>query len=105
MGENVRYESMVIRHFHIFHNAPYLPPQFLHNLCFSFLLGITAVPRDTDKKCLCNFVCCCWGMWGGGGGLISLIMGNVEVAYGRIALAVATLGPLIVFSGSGIFLV
>ena len=40
-----------------------------------------------------------------GGGLISLIMGNVEVAYGRIALAVATLGPLTVFSGSGIFLV
>ena len=26
-----------IRHFHISHNAPHLPPQILHNLCFSFL--------------------------------------------------------------------
>ena len=47
----------------------------------------------------------CLLLLGDAGGLISLIMGNVEVAYGRIALAVATLGPLIVFSGSGIFLV
>ena len=46
VGENVLYESIVIRHFHIFHNAPYLPPQFLHNFCFTFLVGITAVPRN-----------------------------------------------------------
>ena len=39
------------------------------------------------------------------GRLISLIIGNVEVAYGKITLAVATLGPLTAFSGSGIFLV
>ena len=37
------------RHFHISHNAPYLPPKILHNLCFSFLLSITAVPRDLCK--------------------------------------------------------
>ena len=37
------------RHFHTFHNAPYLPPKILHNLCFSFLLSITAVPRDLSK--------------------------------------------------------
>ena len=37
------------------------------------------------------------GGGGGGGQLISLIIGNVEVTYGRIALAVATLGPLIAF--------
>ena len=36
----------VIRHIHISHNEPYLPPKILHNLCFSFLLGITAVPRE-----------------------------------------------------------
>ena len=41
----------------------------------------------------------------GVGRLISLIIGNVEVAYGKITLAVATLGPLTAFSGSGIFLV
>ena len=97
VGENVLYESIVIRHFHIFHNAPYLPPQFLHNLCFTFLVGITAVPRNIG-----NF----FFLGGRGGGrLISLIIGNVEVAYGRITLAVATLGPLTAFSGSGIFLV
>ena len=57
-------------------------------------MGITAVPRNIDKKCLCNF----FFLGGGGGGqLISLIIGNVEGAYGRIALAVATLGPLIAF--------
>ena len=37
-----------IRHFHISHNAPYLPRKFLHNLNFSFLLRITAVPRETE---------------------------------------------------------
>ena len=30
-----------IHHLHISHNAPYLPPKILHNLCFLFLLGIT----------------------------------------------------------------
>ena len=28
-----------IRHFHISHNAPYLPPNILHKDCFLFLLG------------------------------------------------------------------
>ena len=41
-----------IRHLHISHNAPYLPPQILYNLCFSFLRGITAVPREIEKQCL-----------------------------------------------------
>ena len=39
-----------IRHLHISHNAPYLPPKSLHNLCFSFLLGITAVPREIQNN-------------------------------------------------------
>ena len=60
-------------------------------------MGITAVPRNIG-----NFL---FLAGRGGGRLISLIMSNVEVAYGRIALAVATLGPLIAFSRSGIFLV
>lgn len=30
-----------INHLHISHNALYLPPKILHNLCFLFLLGIT----------------------------------------------------------------
>ena len=32
------------------HNAPYLPPGILHNLCFSFLLGITEVPRKIENN-------------------------------------------------------
>ena len=40
-----------IRHFvYISHNAPYFPPKILHNLCFSFLLGITAFPREIENN-------------------------------------------------------
>ena len=35
---------------HISHNAPYLPPKILHNLCVSFLLGITAVLREIENN-------------------------------------------------------
>ena len=54
---------MIIRHFHISHNATYLfpppPPQkkILHNLCFSFLLGITAVQREIENNAYAKF----WG--------------------------------------------
>ena len=47
-----------IRHFHISHNAPYCPPpppQILHNLCFSFLLGITAVLREIEINAYAKF--------------------------------------------------
>ena len=46
-----------IHHFHISHNAPYFPPKILHNLCFSFLLGITAVPREIGNSAYAKF----WG--------------------------------------------
>ena len=39
-----------IRHFHISHNAPYLLPQILHNLCFAFLVGITADPTEIQNN-------------------------------------------------------
>ena len=32
-------------------------PQILNNLCFSFLLGITAVPRETESNAYAKF----WG--------------------------------------------
>ena len=38
------------RHLHISHNAPYAPLKILHSLCFSFLLGITAVPREIENN-------------------------------------------------------
>ena len=47
-----------IRHLHISHNAPYLPPKIWHSLCFSFLLGITAVPREIENNAYARF-------WGG----------------------------------------
>ena len=52
-----------IHHFHISHNAPYLPPKISHNLCFSFLLGITAVQREIENNAYAKF-----GGGGGGGG-------------------------------------
>ena len=42
--------------------SPFAPPQpplsqILHNLCFSFLLGITAVPREIENNAYAKF----WG--------------------------------------------
>ena len=56
---------MIIRHFRISHNATYLfpPPhplpkkKILHNLCSSFLLGITAVQREIQNNAYAKF----WG--------------------------------------------
>ena len=39
-----------IRHLYISHSAAYLSPQILHSLCFSFLLGITAVLRKIENN-------------------------------------------------------
>ena len=77
------------------------------NFCITFVFHFSWVLQPSQETLTKNVYAILFVVVGGcgGGGLISLIMGNVEVAYGRIALAVATLGPLIVFSGSGIFLV
>ena len=52
------YVTQVLRHLHVSHNAPYLPPKSWHNLCFSFLLNITAAPREIILKTMLvqNFV-------------------------------------------------
>ena len=47
-----------------------MPLKILHNLCFSSLLGITAVPREIENNDYAKF-----------GGQISCIMGDVQVAY------------------------
>ena len=49
--------TLHIHHLHISHNASYLPPRILHNLCFSYLLGITAVPREIENNAYAKF----WG--------------------------------------------
>ena len=46
----------VIHHFHISYNAPYLPVKILHNLCVSFVLGITVVILGGKFGAL-------WEMW------------------------------------------
>ena len=43
---HVKSGYFLIRFFHTSHNAPYVSPKILHNLCFSFLLGIATVPRE-----------------------------------------------------------
>ena len=57
----------------------------------SRLLQPSQLPREIENNADTNF-------WGAN----KVIMGNVEVAYGRIALAVAR--SIIVFSGFGSFL-
>ena len=51
-----------ICHLHISRNAPYLLPKILHKLCFSFLLSITAVPREVENRAYAIFF-----FFGGGG--------------------------------------
>ena len=48
-------QAIPIRHLHISHNAPSLPPKILHNLCFSFLLGLTAVLREIENNAYAKF--------------------------------------------------
>ena len=53
--ENLK--TIFIRHLHIPHNAHYLTPKISHSLCFSFLLDITAIPRETENNAYVRF----WG--------------------------------------------
>ena len=59
-----------MRHVHISRNIGHLPPIILHKLCFSFPLGIAAVPREIETMLIQNF-----------GGQIMCIMGDVQVVY------------------------
>ena len=45
-----------IRHLHIYYNAPYLLAKSLRNLFFSFLLGITAIPRKIENNAYAKFL-------------------------------------------------
>ena len=69
--------TLHIRHLHIAHNASYLPPKILHNLCFSFLLDITAVPTEIENNAYAKF-------WGAN-----------KVHYGRCASGVCKLHFLV----------
>ena len=82
----VKFFRQQIRHFHVSHNALYLPPttppptpNFAYPL-FPFLLGITTVPREIENNAYAFFFFFWGGGGGGGGGQIRCIMGNVEVA-------------------------
>ena len=67
---------------HVPHTAPYLPPpppstppppkKKLHNLCFSFLTGISAVPRETENNASAKY----WGA------------NKVRIHYGKCASGV-----------------
>ena len=72
-----------IRHFHISHNAPYLPPNILHKDCFLFLLG---PPGEMKNKGYAKF---------GPGGGIRCIMGNVRVTNGAIHVLRTRYGSVI----------
>ena len=59
-----------LHQFRIPHDAPYLSPKILYNLCFSFLQGITAAQEKLKTTLMRNF-----------GEQIRCIMGNIGVAY------------------------
>ena len=67
-----------IRHFHISHNAPYLPlpppppKKDFASALFSICLGTSVITRRNEKQRL-------WNIWGGE--QIMCIMENVKVAY------------------------
>ena len=67
---NNEVSDLLIRHLHICHNAPYLPPKSLHNYCFQILLGRLQYPGGMKKKGHAKF-------WGGS-----------KVHYGRYASGV-----------------
>ena len=69
LGSLPRTRQSAIRYFHISHNAS--PPththtQILHNLCFSFLLVTTAVPREIENNA---YAILFFGEGGGGAGV------------------------------------
>ena len=66
-------ERLHTPHFPLFSLPPPQKKTILHNHCFSFLFGITVVPRETENNAYAKF-------GGGGGGQIRCIMGNVQVA-------------------------
>ena len=90
VGENALYATSTFAIMHLICTPPPPPthPPIMHNL--SFLLGITAVPREIKNNAFKKTF-----FLGGGaaGGQIRCVIRKVEVAYRRIALAVATVGP------------
>ena len=62
-------------------DVPYLIPQIFHNFCFSFLLGITAVPREIENNAYANIF-----FLGGGGGREGEVN---KVDYGKCATDVS----------------
>ena len=76
---NFESRALYIRPLHLSHNTPYLPPKILHNLCFSFLLGITPVPREIENYAYAKNLG--EGVRGGGGDM-RCILGDKQVAYG-----------------------
>ena len=49
-------QCLFTRHLYT-HDAPYLPPKVLDNLCVLFLLSVTAVPREIENNAYAKF----WG--------------------------------------------
>ena len=74
--------NCTIRHSHVSHNAPYLPPKPPPTpppkknayVLFSISLGTAVIPRRNEKQRLCkNF-----------GGQIRCIIADAQVAYGTV---------------------
>ena len=61
LRRSLEFLNLIVRHFHIDHNAPCPPPpkkKKLYNYCFQFLLGITVIPREIEDNGCVKF----WGV-------------------------------------------
>ena len=74
-----------VHHLHISHNVPYLRPPSPTNFALPlFFISPWYYSHPKGKQCLCNFCRrrrCCYYCFFWGGGQISCIMGDVQVAY------------------------
>ena len=75
-GNEKVFSKKAIRHLHISHNTPCLPPKILHNLLIFISPGYYSRPKRNWKQCLCKIL----------RGQIRCILGDVHVTN-RLRLA------------------
>ena len=83
-GSLIETRWLAVRHLHISHNAPYLPPKFCMSIVFNFSYRTAVKPRRNEKQRLCN-------IWGGG--QKRCIVEDVQVTYWQILSLVLSNSP------------
>ena len=90
VGENAVYATSTFPIMHLICAPPPTTPKFCITFDFSWVLQPS---QEKSKTMLIQFFLGGGGGWWGGGKQIRCVIRKEEVAYRRIALAVATVGP------------